>query len=402
MSELVTILGATGSIGRSALDVLRRHDERFQVYGLSAHHQTKELASLANQCGAQVVSVRSGQVQAFQNSTHIDGAAITVLEGSEGLVRLAGSTTADVVITAIVGSIGLMPTLAAIRAGKKVLLANKEPLVMMGPEIIQEASNSGATIMPLDSEHNAVLQCLDIGQTSNDSKGIKSDTPKSVVKIILTASGGPFIDSSISDLSRVTPAQAANHPNWSMGKKISIDSATMMNKGLELIEACALFSVDPNLIEIVVHPQSIVHSLVEYADGSVIAQMANPDMRIPIATALGHPERIASGASRLRIGEIGSLDFREPDENRFPCLRLARQAAEVGGTAPTILNAANEIAVELFCKELIQFNEISKYVDKTLEHVTVDRTRDFETVTQADVEARRYTKQLIRSSTISI
>ena len=271
---------------------------------------------------------------------------------------------------------------------------------MMGPEMMREAALSGATVIPLDSEHNAILQCLP--RSCREELTICPTAPSTsrleeygIEKVILTASGGPFLELTTEELDNVTPEQAAAHPKWNMGMKISIDSATMMNKGLELIEACALFSIEPNRVEIVVHPQSIVHSLVEYSDGSLLAQMASPDMRIPIVNALGYPDRIASGSKRLDIGQLGFLEFREPDERHFPCLRLAREVAEVGGTAPTILNAANEIAVGAFCSGRIRFTQIAEVVDRTLQVFPVEIRRDLETVLEVDLNTRRVTKDLI-------
>jgi 1-deoxy-D-xylulose-5-phosphate reductoisomerase len=274
---------------------------------------------------------------------------------------------------------------------------------MMGPEMMREAALSGATVIPLDSEHNAVLQCLP--RSCREDLITCPITPSTsrfeehgIEKVILTASGGPFLGLPTEELDNVTPEQAAAHPKWRMGKKISIDSATMMNKGLELIEACALFSIEPNRVEIVVHPQSIVHSLVEYSDGALLAQMASPDMRIPIVNALGYPDRIASGSERLNIGQLGVLEFKEPDERHFPCLRLAREVAETGGTAPVILNAANEIAVDAFCSGRIRFTQISEFVDRTLQVFPVQIRRDLETVLEVDLDTRRVTNDLIMSA----
>ena len=403
MTDQITILGATGSIGRNTLDVIFRHRERFQVWGLSAESRVEKLAGIAIESGAKVVSIGAGRKKAFRCALNGRQADIRVVEGEAGLQRLAEMPESEVVVTGIVGAAGLIPTLSAIRAGKKVLIANKEPLVMMGPEMMREAALSGATVMPLDSEHNAVLQCLPtsyrderfISPKNLSTSGLDEH---GIVKVILTASGGPFLNSPTEELGNVTPEQAAAHPRWNMGKKISIDSATMMNKGLELIEACALFSIEPSRVQIVVHPQSIVHSLVEYKDGSLLAQMANPDMRIPIVNALGYPDRISSGSKRLDVGRLGILEFSEPDEQHFPCLRLAREVAETGGTAPVILNAANEIAVDAFCDRRIRFTQISEFVDRALQIIPVLTRRDLETVLEVDLKTRQVTKDLIMSA----
>ena len=403
MTEQVTILGATGSIGRNTLDVISRHPERFQVWGLSAQSRVEKLAGIAVESGATVVSIGAGRTREFRCALNGQQTDIRVVEGEAGLKQLAEMPESEVVVTGIVGAAGLVPTLSAIRAGKKVLIANKEPLVMMGPEMMREAALSGATVIPLDSEHNAVLQCLP--RSCREELISCATTPSTsrleehgIEKVILTASGGPFLELPTEELDNVTPEQAAAHPKWSMGKKISIDSATMMNKGLELIEACALFSIKPNRVEIVVHPQSIVHSLVEYSDGSLLAQMANPDMRIPIVNALGYPDRISSGSERLNVGQLGILEFRDPDERHYPCLRLAREVAETGGTAPVILNAANEIAVGAFCSGRIRFTQISEFVDRTLQVFPVQIRRDLETVLEVDLNTRRVTKDLIMSA----
>ena len=403
MTDLVTILGATGSIGRNTLNVIFRHRERFQVWGLSAQSRVEQLAEIAVESGAKVVSIGAGRAKEFRCALNGQRTDIRIVEGEAGLKCLAEMPESEVVVTGIVGAAGLVPTLSAIRAGKKVLIANKEPLVMMGSEMMREAALSGATVIPLDSEHNAVLQCLP--RSCREELISYAATPSTsrleeygIEKIILTASGGPFLELPTEELDNVTPEQAAAHPKWSMGKKISIDSATMMNKGLELIEACALFSIKPNRVEIVVHPQSIVHSLVDYSDGSLLAQMANPDMRIPIVNALGYPDRISSGSERLNVGQLGILEFREPDERHYPCLRLAREVAETGGTAPVILNAANEIAVDAFCSGRIRFTQISEFVDRTLQAFPVQIRRDLETVLEVDLNTRRVTKDLIMSA----
>jgi 1-deoxy-D-xylulose-5-phosphate reductoisomerase len=402
MTEQVTILGATGSIGCKTFDVIAQHHDRFQVWGLSAETRMTELAAMAQNCDARVVAVGSKREQEFSLALGASRPNIRVLEGQEGLNALVEMPESNVVVTGIVGAAGLVPTLRAVRAGKKVLIANKEPLVMMGPEIMREAALSGATIIPLDSEHNAIFQCLP-DELRNNLAGLEGGEGNSafkrcgIRKLILTASGGPFLDYPKESLGTVTPDAASAHPRWQMGRKISIDSATMMNKGLELIEACALFSVEPSQVEIVIHPQSIVHSLVEYADGSVLAQMANPDMRIPIVNGLAYPDRISSGAERLRIGELDRLDFRTPDDDRFPCLKLAKEAANTGGTAPTILNAANEVAVTAFCNGLIGFNDIARVIQQTLNRLQVYNQATLETVLWSDQEARKIADLLVSS-----
>ena len=407
MIDRVTILGATGSIGGNTLDVISRHKDRFEVWGLSAHSRVKKLAGIAETSGAKIVSVETGRAAAFRSALSEGQPEICVVEGRDGLRRLAEMPESEVVVTGIVGAAGLVPTLSAVRTGKKVLIANKEPLVMMGPEIMREAAISGATVVPLDSEHNAILQCLPASFRSRSAncKGGLSTSPldeHGVEKIILTASGGPFLDYPLEELENVTPEQAVLHPNWEMGTKISVDSATMMNKGLELIEACALFSVDPGKIEIVIHPQSIVHSMVEYKDGSLLAQMANPDMRIPIVNALAYPDRISSGSAEFNVGQLGLLEFREPNEKIFPCLRLAREVAEIGGTAPVILNAANEIAVGAFCGSEIRFTEIYSLVDQALQKIPVLAEQSLEAVLEVDRETRRITKSLVMRNSVAV
>jgi 1-deoxy-D-xylulose-5-phosphate reductoisomerase len=292
-------------------------------------------------------------------------------------------------VAGIVGAIGLLPTLAAVRAGKIVLIANKDPLVMLGAEIMAQAQQHKATILPVDSEHNAIYQCMPGGgQGGMQQCGIE--------KILLTGSGGPFRELPKAEFASITPAQACAHPNWEMGRKISVDSATMMNKGLELIEACVLFDVSPDFVSIVVHPQSIIHSMVQYVDGSILAQMGAPDIRTPIAHALGWPERIESGTERLDLLDIARLDFQPPDEDKFPALRLARLAAEVGGTLPTILNAANEAAVDAFLNEHISFDQIPTLIEKAMQEIPQQQERCLESVLEADKQARAFVSQQIR------
>ena len=370
----LAILGATGSIGSSTLDVVARHRSRYRVFALTAHHSADALLAL---CRAHRPSyaVLSGVPRDAALAAAFAQCGTELLFGGAGLEQVASDKRCDVVMAAIVGAAGLASTLAAARAGKRVLLANKEALVMAGPLLMRAAREAGATLLPVDSEHNAVFQCL-------------SDV-RAVRRIVLTASGGPFRDAPLDSLDAVTPAQACAHPNWVMGRKISVDSATMMNKGLEVIEARWLFDVAPRAIEVVIHPQSIVHSLVEYVDGSLIAQLSNPDMRVPIAHALGYPERIASGARPLDLTAMKDLSFERPDERRFPCLRLAYAALERGGTAPAVLNAANEVAVDAFLGGRMPFTAIVRVIADTLDALPVAEGSSLEAIMAADAEARR-------------
>jgi 1-deoxy-D-xylulose-5-phosphate reductoisomerase len=394
-TRLVTVLGSTGSIGCSTLDVIAGHPERYQVFALTANQRIEELAS---QCVVYqprfAVVANPSLAAALTSSLRECNCTTTVLAGTEGLCEVAADPQVDVVMAAIVGSAGLDPTLAAVNSGKTVLLANKEALVMAGSLFMDAVARSGAKLLPIDSEHNAIFQCLPGSGTGT----LAVSKYSGVRKILLTASGGPFRTWSIQEMATVTPAQACAHPNWDMGQKISIDSATLMNKGLELIEACRLFDVDESLIDVVVHPQSIVHSMVEYADGSVLAQMGNPDMRTPIAYGLAWPERIESGVPSLDLLAGPSLDFEAPDETRFPSLRLARDAARVGGTATTVLNAANEVAVAAFIDGVINFGQIAAVVESVLEAAIFSEPVSLLDVKQADAEARR----LAQASTHSV
>lgn len=388
--QQLTILGATGSIGASTLDVVARHPDRFRVYALSGNSRIAELAEQCRHfkpCYAVVADARAA-AQLGERFQHW-GLKTDVLWGMEGLCQVASAKAVDVVMAAIVGAAGLLPTLAAARAGKKVLLANKESLVMGGQLFIDTVEKSGAILLPIDSEHNAIFQCLPKGYGPSEKCGVK--------KILLTASGGPFRSVPLTDLAAVTPDQACAHPNWQMGRKISVDSATMMNKGLELIEACWLFGLSPDAIDVVIHPQSIIHSMVEYVDGSVLAQLGNPDMRTPIAHALAWPERIESGVASLDIVATARLDFGAPDSKRFPCLGLAIQAAKEGGSAPAVLNAANEVAVEGFLKGQLSFIDIAGIVAGTLEAHEVAELESLEHVQQIDKKAREDASVLIRS-----
>lgn len=378
----ITILGATGSIGLSTLDVVARHPDRYDVFALTGFSRLAELRALCLKHRPRYAVV-SDQAQAriLQDQLHADGVSTRVLDGEGGLSEVAAHPEVDVVMAAIVGAAGLKPTLAAVQSGKRVLLANKEALVMSGALFMQALRDSGAVLLPIDSEHNAIFQCL----PTDYSQGLGA---VGVRRILLTASGGPFREMAPDLLSDVTPEQACAHPNWSMGRKISVDSASMMNKGLELIEACWLFDARPHQVEVVIHPQSVIHSMVDYVDGSVLAQLGNPDMRTPIAHALAWPERIESGVSALDLLRVGRLDFQAPDDRRFPCLRLARTAAEVGGTAPAMLNAANEVAVDAFLNRRIRFTEIASIIDDVLNHEASVPTVCLEDVLAADRRAR--------------
>ncbi|MDA0424426.1 1-deoxy-D-xylulose-5-phosphate reductoisomerase [Stutzerimonas frequens] len=378
----VTVLGATGSIGLSTLDVIARHPDRYAVFALTGFSRLAELRALCLVHRPRF-AVAADEIQAgvLQQQLREDGLTTQVMSGEGGLSEVAAHPETDVVMAAIVGAAGLKPTLAAVQSGKRVLLANKEALVMSGALFMRALRDSGAVLLPIDSEHNAIFQCL----PSTYSQGLGS---VGVRRILLTASGGPFREFAPERLIDVTPEQACAHPNWSMGRKISVDSASMMNKGLELIEACWLFDAHPNQVEVVIHPQSVIHSMVDYVDGSVLAQLGNPDMRTPIAHALAWPERIESGVSALDLLQIGRLDFQAPDDSRFPCLQLARQSAENGGTAPAMLNAANEVAVEAFLNRRIRFTEIASIIDDVLNREALVAVGCLEDVLAADRCAR--------------
>jgi 1-deoxy-D-xylulose-5-phosphate reductoisomerase len=371
----IAVLGATGSIGASTLDVVGRHPDRYRVFALTAHVSAEPLLAL---CRAHhpPYAVLSGVAEDRALREKFKAAGAELLFGAKALERVASDPACETVMAAIVGAAGLASTLAAARAGKRMLLANKEALVMAGPLVMRAAREAGAKILPVDSEHNAVFQCF--------------HNKESVRKIILTASGGPFRSIPLEALSAATPEQACAHPNWTMGRKISVDSATMMNKGLEVIEARWLFELEPERIEVVIHPQSIVHSLVEYIDGSVIAQLSNPDMRVPIAHALGFPERIDSGARPLDLTILRNLSFERPDEQRFPCLRLAYAALRAGGTAPAVLNAANEIAVEAFLGGRLPFTGIERIIAETLAAVPAKPADELASVLAADAQSRNW------------
>jgi 1-deoxy-D-xylulose-5-phosphate reductoisomerase len=387
----ITLLGATGSIGLNTLAVLRLHRQRFRVVALTAHQDGERLYQqcLEWQPDYAVLS-EAAAAQLLQQRLRAVGNATEVLSGVTGLEQVAALPQTQYVMAAIVGAAGLAPTLAAARAGKRVLLANKESLVMTGPLFMAEVRRGGGELLPIDSEHNALFQCLPAGfQQGLAQVGVR--------RLLLTGSGGPLRTLPLDQLAAVTPEQACAHPNWAMGRKISVDSATMMNKGLEVIEACWLFGASPAQIEVVVHPQSIVHSLVEYSDGSLLAQLGNPDMRTPITHALAWPERLPSGVPTLDLLQVGRLEFEPPDDDRFPCLRLAQAALRAGGTAPAMLNAANEVAVQAFLERRIRFTAIAPLIEATLARLTVRPATDLATVLADDAEARRLaTTQIAR------
>jgi len=389
--QRITILGSTGSVGKSTLRVLALHPNAFRVQTLTAYSNVEVMFE---QCRSfypkSVVMIDQTAADDLRSKLLSVGMKDTLVSsGAEAVQDAAADTESDSVMSAIVGAAGLSPTFAAVAAGKRVLIANKEPLVMTGDLFMQEAQRSGAQILPIDSEHNAIFQCLPENQSKN---GVR--------KIHLTASGGPFRGRTWTDLVEVTPEQACAHPNWSMGRKISVDSATMMNKGLELIEAAALFGVPESQVEIVVHPQSIVHSMVEYLDGSFLAQLGSPDMCIPIAHALSWPERIESSANALEITEIAQLDFHKPDMKNLPCLRLARSAAADGGSMPAVLNAANEVAVDAFLQGKLHFTAIPEVIEHTMASVANTGFSDIESVLQIDNEARLVANAQLESKLI--
>jgi len=379
----VSLLGATGSIGDSALDVIARHPDRFAVAALAAHRNAKKLAALCRRFRPAIAALLDvDAARALERELAGDGLPTRVLAGPEGLIEAARCREADTVLAAIVGAAGLEPTLAAARAGKRLLVANKEALVIGGAAFMRAAREGGATILPIDSEHNAVFQCLPPGYTGDPSAaGIR--------RIVLTASGGPFRTRDPAGLSAATPDEACAHPNWRMGRKISVDSATMMNKGLEVIEAHHLFGVPSEAIDVVIHPQSVVHSLVEYVDGSVLAQLGHPDMRTPIAQALAWPDRIESGVGSLRLDTLAPLAFEAPDPARFPCLALAYDALAEGGAATVVLNAANEVAVAAFLGGRARFPAIYATCAATLERVATRTVPTLGDALAADAEARR-------------
>ena len=390
----ITILGSTGSVGVSTLDVVARHPNRFQVIALTANKSTDKMLE---QCRVftprYAVMLDPASAENLSKEVCAAGISTEVLCGVESLEKVASLPKVDIVMAAIVGAAGIRPTFAAALSGKYVLLANKETLVMAGHIFMNVVKENHATLLPIDSEHNAIFQSLPREFTGDHTKA-------GVRRILLTASGGPFRQTSLVDMKHVTPEQACNHPNWVMGQKISVDSATMMNKGLELIEARWLFDATPEQIQVVVHPQSVIHSMVEYVDGSVLAQLGNPDMRTPIAHALAYPERVECGVTPLDIFKVAQLDFEAPDFSKFPCLKLAYKALSSGGSSPAILNAANEVAVESFLKSLIPFTAIPSMIKQVMEAITPKDIFTLEDVLTADSLAREAAYELLNSERI--
>lgn len=385
----ITILGSTGSIGVSTLDVLARHPDRYAVYALTAQNRVEELALQCARFLPKIAVVGSAaSAQKLQTLLRAKDLQTQVEYGEAALCAVAGSTGCDTVMAAIVGAAGLAPTLAAARAGKKLLLANKEALVMSGPLLMDAVTAAGAILMPIDSEHNAIFQCMPAAyQRVPAQHGIE--------KILLTASGGPFLHRAVDTLDHVTPDEAVAHPNWVMGRKISVDSATMMNKGLEVIEAHWLFALPAQQIEVVIHPQSVIHSMVSYVDGSVLAQLGNPDMRTPIAHALAYPERIHSGVRGIDMVSVAQLTFERPDLARFPCLKLAYDALQAGGSASAIMNAANEIAVQAFLEGRIGFRMIDQLIARVMDKLPSAAIKDIESVFEQDRHARELANSFI-------
>lgn len=387
--QVLTILGSTGSIGESTLDVVSRHPEKFRVFALAGHRQVDKLAAQCKQFRPEYAVVGdAGHAAELEKKFKQEGIDTQVLYGAQALIDVASADEVSGVMCAIVGAAGLPSALAAARKGKTIYLANKETLVVSGALFMETARQNGATVLPIDSEHNAIFQVLPRDYTGRlNEHGINS--------IILTASGGPFLNADLSTFDSITPEQAVKHPNWSMGRKISVDSASMMNKGLELIEAHWLFNCPPEKLEVVIHPQSVIHSMVRYRDGSVLAQLGNPDMRTPIAYCLGLPERIDSGVGELDFGALSALTFQEPDFDRFPCLKLAYQALNAGGVAPCVLNAANEVAVAAFLDKRIKFTDIAKVVAHCLAQDFSDGHHDIESLLAQDAQTRRQAEAFI-------
>ena len=387
--QVLTILGSTGSIGESTLDVVSRHREKFRVFALAGHRQVDKLAAQCKQFHPEYAVVGDvSHAAELEKKLKQEGISTQVLYGSQALIDVASADEVSGVMCAIVGAAGLPSALAAAQKGKTIYLANKETLVVSGALFMETARQNGATVLPIDSEHNAIFQVLPRDYTGRlNEHGINS--------IILTASGGPFLNTDLSTFDSITPEQAVKHPNWSMGRKISVDSASMMNKGLELIEAHWLFNCPPEKLEVVIHPQSVIHSMVRYCDGSVLAQLGNPDMRTPIAYCLGLPERIDSGVGELDFGALSALTFQKPDFDRFPCLKLAYQAMNAGGAAPCVLNAANEVAVAAFLDKRIKFTDIAKVVAHCLAQDFSDGRHDIEGLLAQDAQTRRQAEAFI-------
>lgn len=383
------ILGATGSIGINTLDVAARHPEKYKIVALSANSQIDRLVEQCEKYKPEyAVIANEDAAKQFESIIKNKKLSVKILSGLNGLETIAALPQVDIVMAAIVGAAGLKPTLAAARSGKRILLANKEALVMSGQIFMDEVKKHNAELLPIDSEHNAIFQCM----PKDYEKGLSES---GITKILLTGSGGPFRTKEPAELKKVTPEQACAHPNWSMGRKISVDSATMMNKGLEIIEACWLFNTDPDNIQVVIHPESVIHSMVQYSDGSVLAQLGQPDMRTPIAHALAWPERIESGVEKLDLFSVAKLNFEQPDYERFPCLRLAEESIRKGGTAPTILNAANEVAVASFLDNKLNFTDIAYIVEQTLNNTTSRSASSLTEILEDDLIAREEAERLI-------
>lgn len=388
VKQNITILGATGSIGLSTLEVVSLHPDKYSVFALTCHSNVEKLVELAKRFLPQyLVTSNDSNYQTLQQLVLNAGLRCEVLSGKEALQMVAAAKGVDVVMAAIVGASGLLPTFAAVKAGKRVLLANKESLVMSGKLFMDAVEQHNATLLPVDSEHNAIFQCLPDGRYCKDS----------IRKLLLTGSGGPFLSRKLSTFDAISPAQACKHPNWSMGQKISVDSATMMNKGLEFVEACHLFDVQPDDIEVVIHPQSIIHSMVQYVDGSVVAQLGSPDMRTPIAHSLAWPERVESGVESLDFTALSSLTFEAPDFNRFPCLALAIECAKAGQSATTCLNAANELAVEAFLQGQCRYTDIVNLCEQTVAKGSNHKVTSLEDILAIDTQARELTRQQLEN-----
>ena len=386
----VSVLGSTGSIGVNTLDVIARHPGRFEVYGLAANSSVDAILAQCLEFNPRVAVMMDAAAAEDLQSRLPTECGTQVLSGEPGLAHIATAPEVDMVMAAIVGAAGLPSTLAAAQAGKKLLLANKESLVMGGHLLMRAVRESGAQLLPIDSEHNAIFQCMPVDDSA---------TPilRGVSNVLLTASGGPFRSWTYEQMREATPDQACAHPNWSMGRKISVDSASLMNKGLEFIEACWIFDLTPEQVNVVVHPQSIIHSMVQYLDGSVLAQLGNPDMRTPIAYGLGWPDRVEAGVAPLDLIATARLDFEAPDEARFPCLRLAREAVATGGTAMAACNAANEVAVAAFLDENIRFTDIPVVIESTLERIDVVEPTDVAVVESADAQARELARETLQT-----
>lgn len=400
MTQRIAVLGATGSIGDSTLAILAAQPQHYDVYALSGHRRLDKLFALCQQFLPKRVSVPMVAVDDFAQRLKSAALDIDVVGGEAGLVDIATDSQTDTVVAAIMGAAGLPSTLAAARAGKRILLANKEALVMAGQVMIDAVKTHNATLLPLDSEHNAIFQCLPLAIQQDNTQIHQPD--HGVRKLWLTASGGPFLQQSFEQMQQASVAEAVKHPNWSMGQKISVDSATMMNKGLELIEACHLFNLPENKINVVIHPQSIIHSMVEYSDGSFLAQLGSPDMKTPIAHALSYPNRMDSGSQPLDLYALSGLEFIEPDLQKFACLRLARQAMQAGTQATIVLNAANEIAVDAFLNGHIRLTDIANINEQALSEIQVsslNENADIEDILAIDKIARRHTDMLVKKLT---